>query len=140
MLEFFCILRGYAITFLIMEDTLLYDFCRINIYNQYMVVEINEGVHLTPEHNTVLVNLVDTYYKSRPFVYITNRIHSYTVDASIYIETSKIKNLIGFAVVSQTVSNDAIEAIVNLFKPHPFKVFTDLKTALNWAKALLKNT
>jgi hypothetical protein len=102
-----------------------------------MIVEINEGVHVTPEHNIVLVNLVDTYYRSRPFVYITNRLHNYTVDASVYSETSKVKNLIGFAMVSQTeYSGRDASAIENLFMSSKFKLFSKLETATNWANLL----
>jgi hypothetical protein len=119
-----------------MEDVLLYDFCKINIYNQYTIVEINEGVHLSLEHNTVLVNLVDTYYKNKPFIYITNRIHNYTVDPEVYLKTSEIKNLIGFAIVSPTHTKEIASKIGHLFKRVDFIVLNNLESAKDWAGAL----
>jgi len=120
-----------------MEDLLIYDFCKINIFDRYTIVEINEGVHLAPDHNTVLVNLVDTYYKNKSFVYITNRVNNYTVDPSIYIKTSEIENLIGFAVVSQTHTKEIAHKIAPLFSRVRFNVFNNLDTAIVWANQLL---
>ena len=51
-----------------MTDVLKYDFCTMHIYDNYMIVIISEGVTVTPEHNNVLLNVADTYYKNKPFV------------------------------------------------------------------------
>lgn len=123
-----------------MTDTLKYDFCTVYIHDFYLVVEINEGFHLLSSHNQILVNLADTYYRDKNFIYITHRIHSYSVDPIIYTETSKIKNLIGFAVVGKVPLSAANAQIEKLFLQKPFEIFNDLKDAIDWAKSIHNNS
>ena len=120
-----------------MEDLIRYDFADIHIYGSYMIVIMNEGVHITPEHNQVLINITDTYYKNKKFVYITHRINSYSVDPKVYIETSKIENLAGFCVVSKNHKALANAEIEKLFLNKPVEVFTTLDDAKLWAKQIL---
>ncbi len=122
-----------------MTDILKYDFCTVYIYDTYLVVEINEGFHLLSSHNQILVNLADTYYRNKNFVYITHRINSYSVDPVIYTQTSKIKNLIGFAVVGKVPLSAANAEIERLFLQKPFEIFDKLSDAIDWAKSIYKN-
>lgn len=117
---------------------LKYDFCKIHIYKNYMVVTINEGETITPDHNKVLLNIVDTFFKNKKFVYITNRKNSYAVDPAIYYETSKIENLIGFAVVSKVYKAKSNAAVEKLFLNKAFEIFNTLPEAITWAKQLHK--
>ncbi|RKE95450.1 hypothetical protein [Ichthyenterobacterium magnum] len=120
-----------------MTDVLKYNFCEMHIYDNYMIVIINEGETITPEHNAVLLNIVDTYYKNKKFVYITHRVHSYAVDPAIYFETSKIKNLAGFCVVSSDFKAKRNAEIEKLFLNKPFEIFTELDDAISWTKSIL---
>ncbi len=122
-----------------MEDELKFDFCDMYIYDNYMVAIMNEGVTITPEHNEILLNIVDTYYNNKKFVYITHRLNSYSVDPAIYFETSKIKNLAGFAVVSKDFKAKSNAEIERLFLNKPFEVFNTLEEAVSWTKTLLDN-
>jgi hypothetical protein len=102
-----------------------------------MIVEVKDGVHLIKKHNHVLVNLADTYYRNKRFVYITHRVNSYSVDPAIYNETSKIESLLGFAVVSKTPVSSANALVEKLFmKNKPFEIFKELHEAINWAKSI----
>ena len=74
-----------------MLKSLKYPFCTIDIYSNYIISRINEGFHLTPDKNRVLEDIANDYFKDKPFVYITHRINSYSVDPSIYLQTSKVK-------------------------------------------------
>lgn len=121
-----------------MEDELKFDFCDIQIYDNHMVTVMKEGVTITPDHNKVLLNIVDTYYNKKRFVYITHRLHSYSVNPAIYFETSKITNLAGFAVVSKDYKAKSNAEIEKLFLNKPFEVFNTLEEAVSWAGSLLK--
>ena len=121
-----------------MKETVKFDFCEAHVYDRYLVVVINEGMTLLPKHNDVLNHMANVYFTNKEFVYITHRLNSYAVDPTIYVETSKIKNLIGLAVVSKdykAISNVEIE---KLFLKKPLKTFTDLKAAMSWADSILK--
>ncbi len=115
-----------------MVTYLKYDFCEIEVYDKYIVVVMFEGITLTPEHNIVLLNISKKYFKNSNFGYITNRINSYSVDPRIYFETSKIKNLAAFAIVSSKKIDKSNAEIEKLFFKKPFKHFTEIKEALNW--------
>lgn len=117
-----------------MRTLLKYEFCEIEVYDNYIVVVIYEGINLTPDKNDVLLSIATKYFKNAYFGYITHRINSYSVDPSIYYETSKIKNLIAFAVVSSKqidVTNSKLEKI---FYKNPFKHFIELEDAITWVK------
>ncbi|MGJ8593828.1 MAG: hypothetical protein ACSHXF_14855 [Aquaticitalea sp.] len=122
-----------------MEDELKFDFCDIQIYDSYMVTIMKEGVTITPEHNDVLLNIVETYYSNREFVYITHRLNSYAVDPAIYFETSKIDNLVGFAVVSKDFKAKSNAEVEKLFLNKPFEIFNTLKEAVTWAHTVISS-
>ena len=109
----------------------------MTIYDKYLVTNINEGFNLLPEHNKVLVDVATSHFKDQPFVYITHRINSYSVDPKIYYETSKIKNLAGLAVVSSKFIAKSNAEIEKMFFTKPFEIFSDLESAKEWAELLL---
>ena len=121
-----------------MAKSVFIDFAKIKIYEDYLVVEINSGVHLTPDHHDVLEHVADTYFKNRPFVYITNRVKSYSVDPVIYSKTSKIPNLLGMAVVANAPVSKANAEVEKLFVNKPFEIFQNLEEAKDWATKQLE--
>ena len=120
-----------------MTDLLKFDFCEMHIYDNYVVVNINEGLIVEPKHNTILQNVVDAYFKNKPFAYITHRINSYSVDPATYIETSKITNLKAFAVVSKDYKAKSNVEVEKLFLSKPFETFDNLNDAISWAESIL---
>ncbi len=120
-----------------MTDILKFDFCEMHIHDNYVVTIMNEGVTITPEHNQVLINVVDTYYRNKKFVYITHRLKSYAVDPKIYFETSKIPNLKGFAVVSKDFKAKTNAEVEKLFFNKPFEIFDNLEDATEWANSIV---
>ena len=62
-----------------LETVVKLKFCTLSFYDRYVIAEINEGVHLDHQHNEALIEITENHY-SKPFVYITNRINSYSVD------------------------------------------------------------
>ncbi|WP_296384167.1 hypothetical protein [Winogradskyella sp.] len=120
-----------------MKEILNFDFCDMTVYDNYVVVVIKEGVNVTPHYNDVLIEVTNTYYSNKPFVYITHRINSYSVDPKIYFETSKIENLKGFAVVSKEYKAKVNAEIEKMFFNKPFEIFGVLDDAIAWAKTII---
>ncbi|MBO6881764.1 hypothetical protein [Winogradskyella sp.] len=121
-----------------MKESLTFDFCDMTIYDHYVVVVMKEGVNITPDYNEILVEVTNAYYADKPFVYITHRVNSYSVDPKIYYETAKIDNLIGFAVVSSNYKAKVNAQIEQMFFTKPFEIFTELEDAFSWAKELIE--
>jgi hypothetical protein len=122
-----------------MKATLAFDFCDMTIFNNYLVVVMKEGVNITPKHNSVLVEVTKDYFLNKPFIYITHRLNSYSVDPKIYFETSKIENLKGFAVVSSNYKAKVNAQIEQMFFNKPFEIFSKLEDAISWAEELIKS-
>ena len=122
-----------------MRDSLTFDFCDITIFDYYLVVVMKEGMNITPDYNDILVGIANKYFKKLPFVYITHRVHSYSVDPKIYFETAKIENLKGFAVVSNKFQAKNNVQIEQMFFSKPFEIFTSLDDAISWAEKITKS-
>ena len=103
-----------------------------------MIVVINEGVTVSTEHNKSLTEVAKTYFPKTPFVYITHRLNSYSVDPQIYFKTEKIENLIGFAVVSQNYQAKLNAQIEKMFFTKPFLIFSEIEDAVEWASQITK--
>ena len=119
-------------------DTVTFEFGEAEVFPGYIIMVMNEGVHIVPEYNDELKKLSDTYYQEEPFVYITNRVNSYSVDPRIYLETSKIPNLIGFAIVSEKEIQISTAQVEQIFLNKPMRVFDTLPQAISWTKQLLE--
>jgi len=116
-----------------------FNFGEINIFKNFVIAIMNEGVTVRPEYNIHLEEVANKYFANRPFGYITYRKNSYSVDPMVYLKTTKIENLVAFAVVAtdgQKVSNIEIEKI---FFKKPFKNFTNLDDAKDWVNDIIKN-
>lgn len=117
-----------------------YDFyfCHIEIYDDYVKAIMKEGVTVSPEHNNVLLQIVEKHFKNKAFVYITHRINSYAVDPTIYLETAKIKNLVGFVVVSSDPKQKMQTRVEKIFFGKEFEQFDTMKEALAWKNMIIQ--
>ncbi len=115
-----------------------FSFCSVEIHKDYILTVMTEGITVIPNYNNLLVMAADQYYKNRPFVYISNRINSYSVDPSIHIEMSKIPNLVGFAVISNNpIQKMQTELEQSLFKKE-LQLFDTISSAIAWKKQVIK--
>ena len=119
-----------------MGITLNFNFAIITICDHYMIAEVKEGVVLSHEHHDVLEQIAETYYHNTKFVYISHRIHSYAVDPMIYIRTSKITNLVGFAYVSKHTLSLTNAQLELAFLKKPNYMGRNLEDAIQWAEKL----
>ncbi len=110
--------------------------CTLLFIDNCVIATIKEGVVFDKTESTLQTNAILEFYKDKPFVYISNRKYSYSVDPTIYNETSKLLNLSAFAVVTKNLSARFTE-IERLFLNKPFEVFSDLDEALAWSKNIL---
>ncbi|WP_378187471.1 hypothetical protein ACE939_03915 [Aquimarina sp. W85] len=113
------------------------DFCSLELYDDYMKVVVYEGVCITLELNNILTEIATQFFKQKPFLYITHRIHSYAVDPTVYFETSQIKNLVAFIIVSNQDIYKKQFKIERTFFKKEFKYFETLEKALAWKEKFL---
>lgn len=121
------------------KTTLNLPIGRFDIYDHYLIVEINEGKTIEVGSSEILEDIAATYFKSKKFVYITTRRNSYSVDPAVYKQTSLIKNLAGIAVVaSNKLAFNNVE-VEKLFSSTPFESFTSVEKAINWAQSIINS-
>ncbi len=110
------------------------NFCILKFYDNYVISILNEGVHLTVEMSNKMSEIALDYYKGNRFVYISHRLHNYSVDSDVYIEISKMKTLSGFVVVSDEKPSIKIALLEKIFLSKPFQIFNNIDDAIFWAE------
>jgi len=116
------------------------EYGKVEIYDSYAITTVNEGVTIKPLHNRGFKRIAEEIFPNKNFGYISNRINSYSIDPKIYIETSKIENLVAFAVVSKNPIQISISEIEKIFLKKPFKHFTDLEESIKWIKEKVEDS
>lgn len=110
------------------------------IFDQFIINQMKEGEVITPQHGDVLNKLIKKHFGEKPMIYISNRIMSYAIDPLTYVSTSKIKNLLAIAIVTQNEKFKKNAEYEKTFFEKPFKIFRNLSNAITWAnKIVIKN-
>ncbi|MFD2561124.1 hypothetical protein [Aquimarina rubra] len=113
------------------------NFGLAEIYEDYIKVIINEGITVSPNDNNTLLEMVENHFQNKAFVYISHRINSYSIDPTVYLETAKIKSLVGLAVVSEDPRQEKQTLVEKTFFDKEFRHFNDMESALAWKEELL---
>jgi len=122
----------------IMSKTITLSFGLIELHEDFAIGILNEGIDLKSEENNYLLKVLKDEYGNKPFGFISNRIHSYSLDPIVYKETTALKNLMAIAVVmSNPVQIISVE-IEKLFFNKPFEYFDNLDEAVLWIQNALK--
>lgn len=108
------------------------DFGSLEFHENFVIGEINEGVHFVSEQSRILISLCLKNFKDRPFGYISNRIYSYSVDPFTYTEIENIDNFIAMAAVVSTSAQKLSSKTEELFCKKPFQYFYNLENAKVW--------
>lgn len=110
---------------------------RVDIYNNFMVATLNEGITLTLERAFELIGISEIHFRNRDFVYITTRKNSYAVDPTMYSQIFLLENLKGIAIVSTKDIDAHNIKIEKHFYKKPMQLFGTLEEAKSWANNLL---
>ncbi|WP_394747776.1 STAS/SEC14 domain-containing protein [Spongiimicrobium salis] len=110
------------------------DIGTIRFYKNYMIVEVKEGIAFSFENATELLALSKAYYSNTtPFVYISNRINSYSFNPTSHFKTVPMfPNLKGYAVVTYDAMSQDIAQMEQTFLHAPVQIFTQLEDAVAW--------
>ncbi len=115
------------------------DVGTFTFFANYMIAEVNEGVAVAYENAKEMLMLAKRYYgNTTPFVYITNRINSYSFNPTAHFKTAPMfPNLKGYAVVTYDAINHDIAEMEQTFMTKPSKNFQSLEEAISWAESLI---
>lgn len=109
----------------------------IEVYDTYIKAEINEGVTMNLETASELILISHKHFPTKPFVYITVRKNSYSVDPMVYLKVFEIENLKAIAIVSEKFIDNHNVKIEKHFFNKPMQIFKTKQEAIAWANSLL---
>jgi hypothetical protein len=112
-------------------------YSQVFIFQNYLINQIKEGVMVNQDHVKVLRQTIKENFGDRKMVYISNRVESYSVDPLVYPEVSRIHNLVGMAIVTNTPVNKRNAESEEMFYNKEFKVFATLEESIIWAAGLI---
>ncbi|OUS17064.1 hypothetical protein A9Q93_05125 [Nonlabens dokdonensis] len=108
------------------------------VFPKYMIAQVKDGTVLAPENNDDLNKIAQKHFEGEDFVYISNRVFEYNVSPMTYIETSKISNLKGVAIVTNTDIGRKTASFESKFYTKDFMVVSTIEDAINWAVHVLE--
>lgn len=112
------------------------DFCKLELHEDYVLAVMNEGIVVDKENNAVLIDIAEKHY-NKPFIYITHRVNSYSVDPIVYIKTAELELLKGFAVVSKDPVQKSQTSYEKTFFNKEFRYFETVEDAIKWKDQIL---
>ena len=114
-----------------------FDFGTIQIIDNIVIAEMNEGIVFNQANNLQLLQFCHQILGDRSYGYISNRTNSYTIDPTVYIQASAVKNIEAIAVVCTDASNKSNASVEKIFFDNPFETFDTLDQAKNWIHNIL---
>ncbi|WP_299210346.1 hypothetical protein [uncultured Dokdonia sp.] len=116
-----------------------FDFGKVKIQEHIVIAEMKEGITFDTNYNTVFLTFCKNHFKEKTYGYISNRIHSYSVNPTVYLDTAKNSNIRAIAIVSSDPMNQGNAHVERQFFEHPFEVFSTLDQAIKWMNEILSN-
>lgn len=110
------------------------------VLNNCLINQVSEGFKVDLGDVDIIEKIARTHFQDRPWVYVSNRFFSYSLDPFVYERASELKNLAGFAI---TVCGDEARKSAEFeqhFTQKPFKIFENITQALIWAHKLCPST
>ena len=115
----------------------------LEIHENFVIVRFDEGSNVTVEDwKESMKVLLDNF--SGKFAWISDRINSYSIDPTIFLETEVIEDMNNFICLAQVNYEKKLKDSTDLVKDFlsanvPFRSFTKLDDALNWVKEKLRD-
>jgi len=119
-------------------DKITLNFGTVTVHDQLLIAEMNEGIVFDIPDNEQLLSLGSNIFGDKPYGYISNRVNSYSINPTVYLQTAQRSNIKAIAVVGSSESKIASTAVEKQFFKLPFEVFTTLEEARAWLQTTLK--
>lgn len=114
------------------------DFAKIEIYNDFLISQISEGLAFEEEHLQKFYAVFETYFQGRPFVSIADRKNDYTINPTL-LRDARFSNLLGIGVVCYSKPSYNTAQFERQFYKGPFEAFYSMDKCLTWASQLVEN-
>jgi hypothetical protein len=115
------------------------DFARLDLYENYLVSTIKEGVIFGKNELTTFYQIFDSYYPGKPFGYISDRKFDYTVNPTCYLKSSQYPSLLAMAILCHNDKSFKTAQFERSFYERPMEAFYDKEQSVNWITNLVEN-
>jgi len=119
-----------------LKDIYTFKDGKLYFYDDLIVGEINQGVHVSRE---TLLSFFDFFHENYkvPFGYISYRKNSYSIDPQVYKMLPENNLLKGIAVVSDLKFSTLNVQVEKNFFNGRFELFPTLEAAVNWLDTII---
>ena len=100
----------------------------------------SEGAKIDIEDVDIIEKIVKTHFQDKPWIYLANRVFSYSVDPLVYEKASQLTNLVGFGIIACGDEARKSAEYEQHFTKKPFEIFKNITQALVWADKLCSTT
>ena len=102
------------------------------IHENFLINQIREGKHIEPKHVELLEEVIKKHFAVKNVVYISNRVHSYSINPLTYGHVASIKNLVALAIIATNEKAKKAAEFERGFYSKPFKIVDTLTEAVAW--------
>lgn len=121
-----------------LEKVLDTDIGTAYFYGTLVVVEAKEGIVISHKNGFSALLKGLAFLGTRPWVYISNRVESYSVKPTDYKYLNKVPTLKAMVVVAYSEIARSNAELESKFCKKPFRVFENLNLAVIWSKDFIK--
>lgn len=114
-------------------DLFTNDFCRMEMYDQYVVLTLEEHTKFDLNKATIIREQLHSYYTHKNFVLINHRKYEQKISTDIY-KHGQLNNMKGLAIVSDNDKERDIALIEQRMYGKSFAFFKTLEEAKSWAE------
>ncbi len=113
------------------------SFTTLKFYPKFVISTVKEDIQFDEEHIQILKEIIVDHYKKQPFIYLANRINSYSVNPLIYVNLIELNLLKGVGIISEDIQRLKTANFEKQFASFPFEIFQNNDEAKAWAERLM---
>lgn len=106
------------------------------IFDDFLIKQVKEGELVSYKETETFKELLDIHFKNKKVAYISNRVHSFSINPMVYKEAEKIPNLIAVAIIPGSESMRSNAEFEKQFYHKPYGIFDNLTDAIAWVKTV----
>lgn len=113
-------------------------FSKLELFPGYLINHCKEGVVIDYDELNSLIMIFDYHYANQKFGYISNRVHSYSVNPIMHQISESHDNIVAHAIVCYSQNCEQNIAYEQKFSRLKFQLFSDLRVAQKWMEDVLE--
>lgn len=122
---------------LILEEIVDAQAATVYFYNHFVVVEVREGITLSYKNGFSLLVKGLKKLGRKPWIYISHRVHSYSVVPTDYKYLNSVPTLKGLVIISPEKSERNNAHLEKAFFKKPFTIVENFEEAYHWGQTIL---